>query len=153
MDESLQERMSKTFDVCYIIAKENMAFRKYPAIHKLESCHGIDLGQIYANKDSSKSFTHFIAESQSNAFIQSLSTAHFYSILMDGTTDAGTVEDELVVIMTSHKDDKAGEIRSLAKYFSVEVPKKADTDTLITCFQGSLSTHGVENLQQEKRAE
>ena len=45
MDKSLQEKMGKKFDICYIIAKENMAFRKYPAIHELESRHGVELGQ------------------------------------------------------------------------------------------------------------
>ena len=45
-----------------------MAFRKYPAIHELESRYGVELGQTYATKDSAKTFTHFSAESQRNAF-------------------------------------------------------------------------------------
>ena len=54
IDRSLQERMGKKFDICYMLAKENLPFRKYPAIHELESCHGGDLGQSYATKDSAK---------------------------------------------------------------------------------------------------
>ena len=45
-----------------------MVFHKYPAIHELESRHGVELGQTYATKDSAKTFTHFIAESQRSAF-------------------------------------------------------------------------------------
>ena len=63
MDKSLQEKMGKKFDIYYVLAKENMAFRKYPAIHELEIRHGIDLGHSYATKDSAKLFTHYIAES------------------------------------------------------------------------------------------
>ena len=102
MDKTLEEKMCKKFDICYLLPKENLAFRirKYPAIHELETRHGIDLGQKYAIKDSAKTFTHFIADSQCSAFLESLSTAHFFSFLMDGTTDAGKIEDELVVIMT-----------------------------------------------------
>ena len=120
-----------------------MAFRKYPAIHELETHHGVDLGQTYATKDSTKTFTHFIAESQRSAFLQSLSTTHFYSFLMDGSTDAGKVEDELVVIMTFCKDDSTGQIRLFARHFSVEKPRKADTDGLIACLQEALQPLGV----------
>ena len=67
-------------------------------------CHGVELGQTYATKDSAKTFTHFISESQCSGFLQSLSTAHFYSFLLDGSTDAGKIEDE-VLIMTFCKDD------------------------------------------------
>ena len=100
MDKLLEERMGKKFDFCYVLAKENLAFRKYPVIHKLESRHEVDLGQSYATKDSDKLFTHFIAESQRSAFMQSQSTTLFCSCLMDGTSDAGNVEDQLIVIMS-----------------------------------------------------
>ena len=146
MDKALEGKMSKKFDICYVLAKENLAFRKYPAIHELETRHGVDLGQTYATKDSAKTFTHFIAESQRSAFIQSLSSAHFYSFLMDGTTDAGKIEDELVVIMSFFRDDSAGEVKSAARYFSVEEPEKADADGLIASLQKALRALGVENV-------
>ena len=146
MDKSLEEKMGKKFDICYVLDKENMAFRKYPAIHELETRHGVDLGQTYATKDSAKMFTHCIAESQRTAFLQCLSTTHFYSFLMDGTTDAGKVEDELVVIMTFCKDDSAGQVKSLARYFSVKEPKKADADGLIACLQEALQALGVDDV-------
>ena len=126
----LRKKWAKSL-ICYLLAKENMAFRKYPAIHELETCHGVDLGQTYATKDSAKMFTHFIAESQHSAFLQSLSTAHFYSFLMDGSTDAGKIVDELV-IMTFCKDDSTGQIRSFA-----------DTEGLIACLQETLQLLGV----------
>ena len=122
-----------------------MAFRKYPAIHELESRHGVELGQTYATKYSAKTFTHFIAESQRSAFFQSLLTTQFYTFLMDGTTDAGNIEDELIVIMTFYKDDMVGEVKSVARYLSVEIPKKADAG-LILCLQRLLQALGVENL-------
>ena len=50
-------------DVCYLLAKENIAFLKYPAILELEEHHGVDVGFAYRTKDSAKIFTHYIAES------------------------------------------------------------------------------------------
>ena len=44
---------------------------------------------------------------------------------MDGT-DAGNVEDELVVIMSFCEGDTAGVVGSFARYFSIEVPTRAE---------------------------
>ena len=43
MDKTVHDRMMK-FDICFVMAKENMAFQKYPALHELETRHGVDLG-------------------------------------------------------------------------------------------------------------
>jgi len=43
--------------------------------------------------------------------MESLSTANFYSFLMDGTTDAKNIEDKVIVF---RKDDTAGEVGSFA---------------------------------------
>ena len=64
MDDAIKERMKKKFGICYVMAKEGLAFQKYPALHELEAQHGVDLGFAYKTKDSAKTFTHFIAESQ-----------------------------------------------------------------------------------------
>ena len=150
MDKSLQETIGKKFDICFTLAKVNLAFCKYPAIHELEIRHGVDLGLSYATKDSAKSFTHYIAVSQRSAFKNALSALHFYSILMDGTTDAGNTEDELFVIMCFSKDDKAREVRSFARYLSVEEPNKVDACGLIDCIKLTLQTLGVDNVMDKE---
>ena len=63
----------------------------------------MDLGQSYATKDYAKSFTHYIAESQRREFNRTLSSSHYYSFLIDSTTDAGNIEDELIVILYCEK--------------------------------------------------
>ena len=98
MDEAVQGRMKKKFDICYVMAKESLGFRKYPALHELEERHGVDLGFAYKTDVSAQTFTHYIAESQRQSFLESFSTMNFYSFLMDGSTDAGNVEDELVLV-------------------------------------------------------
>ena len=64
MDASVRSRLKKKFDICYIMAKEGMAFKKYPTLHALEECHGVDLGFTYKTPLSAKTFIHYIAESQ-----------------------------------------------------------------------------------------
>ena len=60
MDQVLKEQMRKKFDICYVMTKENIAFRKYAALHELETHHGVDLGPAYKTKDSAKNFTHSV---------------------------------------------------------------------------------------------
>ena len=45
LDEVVKNRLRKKFDICYVMAKERMAFRS--ALHDLEVRHGVDLGLAY----------------------------------------------------------------------------------------------------------
>lgn len=74
MDKVTKEKMKKKFDICFVMAKENIAFRKYSAIYELEQRHGVDLGFAYHTKDSAKKFTHYIAETQRDSFLQEVSS-------------------------------------------------------------------------------
>jgi len=69
--------MEKKFDVCYLLAKEDMAFRKYPVICQLEAKHGIELSNSYLKKDSASIFRGYIAQHQWNTFLSSFSKGHF----------------------------------------------------------------------------
>ena len=56
--------MRKKFDICFIMAKENTAFRTYPVLHKLKIQHAIDFGLAHKTKNLAKMFTHYIAKAQ-----------------------------------------------------------------------------------------
>ena len=122
MDKTVQGKMKK-FDICFVMAKENMAFRKYPALHELEVRHGVDLGDSYKTKDSAKVFTFYVAETQCHNFLHSLSSAHFFSFLMDGSIDAGNVEDELIVILYCKKEGLSSTGKSLLRHDCIPWPK------------------------------
>ena len=138
MDEATKERMRKTFDICFVMAWENIAFTKYPALYELKVHHGVDLGQTYKTKDSAKNFFYYIAEAHHQGFMEVFSSDVFYSILMDGWVDAGKIEDELIVILYWSKDDTCEEIRSCTRFFSVEVPSRANPTGLVECLKGPL---------------
>ena len=54
MEELELHRMMRKFDLCYVLAKENMAFRKYPVLAQVEKRHGVDIGTAYLSKASAK---------------------------------------------------------------------------------------------------
>ena len=67
-----------------------LAFKKYPGILELESRHDVAIGPAYHRSDTSAQlFTHYIAQSQREQFLKFFSGKHFFSFMMDGTTDSG----------------------------------------------------------------
>ena len=104
LDSDTRARMERKFDVCFVMAKQSIPFAKYPALLELEQRHEVDTGHAYNTADSARLFTGFIAKSQRQGFLNSLSSESFFSLLMDGSTDAGNLEDELVVLLHCHLD-------------------------------------------------
>ena len=150
IDPAVREQVKKKFDISFVLAKEHIPFLKYPAIHELEERHGVDLGATYKNRDSARNFIHYIAESQRRQLRVSLASCHFYSVLMDGSTDKGRVENELFVILFCKRDDSLQEIRTCARYFCVLEPTKADSDGLVECLCRTLKSMGIENLLERE---
>ena len=82
---------------------------------ELESKHGVNLGRAYRTK----AFTLYIAEILHQGFLNKLSssTGQVFSFLIDGTTDAGNQEDELIVMVYCDKNEETGEITTCTRYF------------------------------------
>ena len=102
IDPAVRERVKKKIDISFVLAKEHIPFTKYPAIHEMEERHGVDLGSTYKNRDSARNFVHYIQRRQ---LLGNLALCHFYSVLMDGSTDKGRVENELFVILFCRQGD------------------------------------------------
>lgn len=113
-----------------------MPFRKYPTLHELES--NPTQQRILQGVSLTESMTQ---DSGLHVFSICFSLLQF---LTNGTTDAGNIEDELVVLLYCERDDDAGEVKSYARYFTVEVPKRADAD--IACLGHALKKLGVEDV-------
>ena len=133
LDQREVDRMKRKFEICYVMAKEHLAFTKFPSLCVLASHQGVQIGSSYKTADSAKSFTHFIAEAQRKRFVQSLTGKNFFSFLMDGTSDPGNVEQEMVLVVYCDKDDEIQEIKCVTRYLAVVSPEKVDSSGLIDC--------------------
>ena len=130
-----------------MMAMESVAFANYPSLLELEKRHGVDLGHAYTTADSAKLFTGFIAKSQRQSFFSTLySETHFFSLLMDGTTDCGNHEDELMVLVYCFKNDAVEEITSRTRYLPLHSPQHADDSGLFDCVGDTLSLFGVDSV-------
>jgi hypothetical protein len=91
LDDALKAKLKAKFEICYVLAKEGLAFVKYAPFHALADHQGVKLGQTYKTPDSAKVFTHFIAEAQRKAILlvvfltQSLLAFSWMALRMLGT--------------------------------------------------------------------
>ena len=69
LEESERSRLRNKFDMCYWMAKEGIAFEKYPSLCELETKHEVDVGHAYKTAPSAQTFTHYIAEHQRQQFL------------------------------------------------------------------------------------
>ena len=100
----------------------------------------------YKTKDSAKTFVCYIARSQRESFLHTFPTSHFFSFLMDGSTDAGNIEDELIAVMYCFVDKEVQEMRYCVRYLSVKEPAKADARGLIACLCDAMKDIGLDNF-------
>ena len=105
------------------MAREKLSFRKFPAFCELETRHGINLGSAYKTETSAKTFTHFIAESQRQELVHALNSTNFFSILLDGSTDAGNLDNELLLVMWFDKEGKGEKVCTRISYFTVTIDR------------------------------
>ena len=68
--------------------------------------------------------------------------------MMDETTDSGKLEDELIVVLYCQRDDAGREIKSCARYLSIE---KANAEGLAKYLGESLQREGIKNVLIKKR--
>ena len=92
------ERLRIKFDIAFFVATENMAFTKYPKICEMEARHGVKVGSSYLTNNAAKEFVHFIGKSMKNDIISAVSEARFFSLFLDGSTDRGNIDNELLMV-------------------------------------------------------
>ena len=152
LDDQEKERMKRKFEICYILAREDIAFLKYAPFHALVERQGVEIGSSYRRADCAKTFTHFIAESQQQNFLHSMmSTTKFFSFLMDWSTDAGNTEVELVLVLYCQKDDVAHEIISCIWCLAVVNPTHSSAEGLIDSLGEALRRLGVEDIRDQQQ--
>ena len=99
LSDDFKAKLRIKFDIAHFVATEKLAFTKYPRICELEAYHGVNVGRAYTNEPAGKTFFHYIAESKREELVKYVAKAKFFSVLMDGSTDSGNIDDELFLVL------------------------------------------------------
>lgn len=98
ISQESQARLEKLFNTAHYIAKENLAFQKYASLCDLQAKNQVDLGPNYRNPKACKTLVSAIADTEWNEIRNELQGARFFSVLADGSTDCGIIEQESVFV-------------------------------------------------------
>ena len=143
-----KEQLRHKFDIAYFVAQEKLSFRKYPRLCELEARHGVAIGSAYTNEIAGKTFTHYIAESRRSQLFEKLAQAKFFSLLIDGSTDKGNIDNEIFMAVwcdcnANGVDEK---IHTRTSYLHVGVPSTVDARGLFQCLKDALLRLGISEL-------
>ena len=92
------EVYEKLMNTAYFIASEGEPFTKYPRLCILQEKNGVNMGKNYLNRQSCKVFVTSIGEVLRHETCEFIRNARFISILSDGSTDNGILEQEIVYL-------------------------------------------------------
>ena len=145
-----KEPLRKKLDIAYFVAREKLSFSKYPAICELETKHGVDLGTNYRTQTAGSSFIHYSAEAIREGLAENLRKSKFFSLLLDGSTDAGNVDNELVLVIWFDKDGTDEKVSTRTSHFKIMRPSTVTAQGMFDMLQESLQNLGIEAIDSEK---
>ena len=108
-----------------MVCCRKVSFRKFPSICDLETQHGVSIGTTYTTETAAESFTSYIAQAQRNELAVNLQKAKFFSLLLDGSTDGGNVENELLLAVWFDKDGADEKVYMRTSYLCISRPATA----------------------------
>ena len=146
-----QAMLQAKFNIAYFMATEQLAFKKYPRLCKLEARHGVTVGASYTNVNACKEFIHYIAESNRKEFNSIFSNASFFSSVMDGSTVASNRENGLIlhVVLWCDTDSTDKRDHSRLSFVTVHRPETVSAEGLYESLQYALQCLGIPSLSRQ----
>ena len=131
----------------HLMAREKLSF---PRICELEAKHGVDLGTTYCTETTVRSFVHFSAEVKRQELVENLRKATFFSLLLDGSTDDGNVDKELVLVVWFDKNGGDEKLCTRTSHFKIMRPSTVNAQGLFDTLQEVLQNLGIQAIDSEK---
>ena len=147
-DTKYEKEVAKLMNTAFFTVKEDLAFAKYPKLHQLQQKNGMDLSRNYlANKACSR-FVSSIANDMKNNLGHNVSNTCFISILTDGSTDSGILEQEIVYVRYLNENNKP-----ITQFAGLKNPMKADALGIISAIEDVMKSLNVSELSDEEYLE
>ena len=96
MQERDQREVAIKMTTAYFIAKEELPFSKFSPLIALQKKNGLELTSTYANDKSCAQMVSVLRKLSKEGLAAELNNKHYISVMADGATDAGGMENETV---------------------------------------------------------
>ncbi|XP_041376382.1 zinc finger protein 862-like [Gigantopelta aegis] len=134
----------KKIEIAYFIAKKELPFSVYEDLIKLETYHGVDIGdQAYTNHKQCAEFVDIHGQFIASKLHDDLSKAKFYSVLTDGSTDKSVTEKEVVYVLYFDPYSKNDEIEVKLSFLYLKDVKKGDAPGILGAIEESFHSMGI----------
>ena len=127
------------FNCAYYLAKHVRPYSDYPIPLSLHGNNRVKVGTSYLNDHAATNFTDHIAEVTRESLQKDVAKANFYSLLNDGSTDSGVIEQELICSFLN-------EGIPTPKYFSIESLSNADAEGIKEAIKTAFARFGISNF-------
>ena len=119
------------------------------ALCELQERHGVDLGSGYKNEKACATFVDFISLDQRRMLVNSLDRARFFSLQLDGSSNAGNVEDEVFLVVLCNPNSEDGKVHVHNNFLTIRHPGRANAAGLLACLRAAMSYVGVANWESK----
>ena len=114
--------------------------------------HGISIGSSYTTETAARSFTHCIAEAKRNQMVSTLQNTKFFSLLLDGSSDAANIDKELLLAVWFDKNDLEERVCTKISYLKIIKLPDASATSLFIVLQEALKILGITKINREECA-
>ena len=95
-EERDRKEMTIKMNMAYFVAKEELPFSKYEGLLSLQKKNGLEINMTYANDKSCAKLVSVIGNVFKDDLTDEVTRATYISVMADGATDAGGLENETV---------------------------------------------------------
>ena len=93
---------------------------------------------------------HFIAESMILELVHSIQSSKFFSLLLDGSTDAGNINNEVFLLAWFGKNGVDERVYTKSSYFKVSKPQTVSAQGLYDVLQEALLSLGIQTINADE---
>ncbi len=121
MAESDKDLMRVCFNTVYYLAKLEHPLSDFRQLLSLQQKNGVKQFENYKNDQAAANFCDVTGKTLKDDLVKDLVDAKHYSLLTDGSTDSGVLEQELIHVLFLNKSGRA-EVR----FYGIESPDHAN---------------------------
>ncbi|XP_006116559.1 sperm flagellar protein 2 isoform X2 [Pelodiscus sinensis] len=136
-------RIENIFRTCHAIAKCGRPFTDIDWMCKLDDMKGVDIGSMFRNGKSARTFIHYIAEVERRALKEKLEKCKFFSLISDGVADNAIKEAAVVYVRFAYK----GKVH--CQIVGVQSVDKSDASTVKNAIVKTLQINLQLNLSSQ----
>ncbi|XP_078370797.1 zinc finger protein 862-like [Oculina patagonica] len=129
------EKLEKKFKTAFYISALERPLDDYESLCMLQKLNGVELGETYLSRSACTDFIDHISSVMKDDLAENLKDCHFFSLMIDGSTDHGVIEEAIMYVR--YLDKSLGTPATV--YLGIEEPKagtgRGYLEAVDSCFQ------------------